>query len=103
MPCKSYPNFVKPVTGPAVVRPQLLPDVFQKDSGRSHNTDWNQCLLDIDMFDRARSTLGPTAEIVSRLLPGSLTECWLMTVGLLLSITQKQTSKGRVFPIIPRG
>lgn len=42
-------------------------------SGRSQNTDLHQCFLDIDLFDlpfqvRARSTLGPTAEIVSRLL-----------------------------------
>lgn len=49
------------------------------------------------------SVLFPTAEIVSRLLPGSLTECWLMTVGLLLSRTLKQTSLGQVFPIIARG
>lgn len=76
-------------------------------SGRSQNTDLHQCFLDIDLFDlpfkvRARSTLGPTAEIVSRLLPGSLTECRLITVGLLLSRTLKQTSQGQVFPIIPR-
>lgn len=73
-------------------------------SGRSHNTDLHQCLLDIDLFDLpGRSILGPTAEIVSRLLPGSLTECWLMTVGLLPSRTLKQTSQGQVFLIIPRG
>lgn len=73
-------------------------------SGRSHNTDLHRCLLDIDLFDLpARSILGPTAEIVSRLLPGSLTEYWLMTVGLLPSRTLKQTSQGQVFLPLPSG
>ena len=77
-------------------------------SGRSHNIDLHQCLLDIDMFDlpfklRAHSTLGPTSEILSRLLPGCLTQCWLMTVGLLPSRTLKQTEQGQVILIIPRG
>lgn len=75
------------------------------ESGRSHNTDLHQCLLDIDLFDLPFK--GPLYTWSNRrdseLLPGSLTECWLMTVGLLLSRTLKQTSQGRVFPIIPRG